>query len=38
MQSQNFDLCLAVVLIQGRHEFRKEYKENGVHRTVSAAT
>lgn len=36
MQSQNFDLCLAVDLIQGHHEFWEEYQENGIHKTVSA--
>jgi hypothetical protein len=28
---------LDVDLIQGHHEFWKEYQENGIHRTVSTA-
>jgi hypothetical protein len=38
LQSQKFDVCKSVELIEGCHEFLKEYKENCVQRTISAAT
>jgi hypothetical protein len=38
VQSQKFDVCKSVELIEGCHEFLKEYKENCVQRAISAAT
>jgi ribosomal protein S17 len=38
MQSQKFDMCKSVELIEGCHEFMKEYKENGLQRAVSVNT
>jgi hypothetical protein len=37
MQSQKFDVCKSVVVIEGCHEFLKEYKENGLQRAISAS-
>jgi hypothetical protein len=34
MQSQKFDVCKSVELLEGCHEFMKECKENGLQRTV----
>jgi hypothetical protein len=38
MQSQKFNVCKSVELIEGCHEFLKEYKENGLQMPISAAT
>jgi hypothetical protein len=38
MQSQKSDVWKSVELIEGCHEFLKEYKENCVQRAISAAT
>jgi hypothetical protein len=38
MQSQKFDVCKSVELIEGCHKFLKEYKENGLQIVLSAAT
>jgi hypothetical protein len=38
VQSQKFDVYKSVELIEGCHEFLKEYKENGSQRATSAAT
>jgi hypothetical protein len=38
LQSPKFDVCKSVELIEGYHEFLKEYKENGLQRAISAAT
>jgi hypothetical protein len=37
MQNQNLDACKSVELLEGCHEFLKEYKENGLQRDTSAA-
>jgi hypothetical protein len=37
MQSQKSDVWKSVELIEGCHEFLKEYKENCVQRAISAA-
>jgi hypothetical protein len=38
MQSQKFDVCMSVELIEDCHEFLKEYKEKCLQRAISAAT
>jgi hypothetical protein len=38
MQSQRFDVCKSVELIEGCHELLKEFKENDLQRAISAAT
>jgi hypothetical protein len=38
MQSEIFDMCKSVELLEGCHEFLKVYEENGSHSGVSAAT
>jgi hypothetical protein len=38
MESENFHVWNSVELIEGCHEFRKEYKRNGLQRAVLAAT
>jgi hypothetical protein len=37
LHSQKFNVCKSVKLIEGCHEFLKEYKENGLQRAISAA-